>query len=68
MDAEQQLTQWNTTFHILDGGLVCQFCQTRQALVAAEQRFIHAESCQQQHSQFDRPWITLHEILDRFRG
>lgn len=30
--------------------------------------FLHTEHCLHDSSEFEFPWITLHEILDSFRG
>lgn len=68
MHTEQRLVQWNATFHLVEGDLVCQCCTGRQALGDAEQPFNHSDHCQHLYSEFQRPWVALHEILDSFRG
>lgn len=68
MNTEDRLLQWNSSFQISEGKLVCRDCFAGQSLMDAEQAFLHTEHCQHHHPESEFPWITLHEILDNFRG
>jgi len=68
MNTEDRLLQWNASFQISDGKLVCRGCLAGQGLMDAEQAFLHTEHCQHHHPESEFPWIALHEILDNFRG
>jgi len=68
MDTEHKLLQWNSSFQIADGKLVCRDCLEEQRLMDAEKEFLHTEHCPDHRSESEFPWITLHEILDSFRG
>lgn len=68
MDTGRRLLQWNASFQMSDGKLVCRRCLVGQGLMDAEEKFRHAKHCQHHHPESEFPWIELHEILDSFRG
>jgi hypothetical protein len=44
MDEEHRLLQWNSSFQISHGKLVCRYCLAGQGLMDAEQAFLHTST------------------------
>lgn len=68
METEHGLLQWSALFKISDGKVVGCSGLAGQELMDAEQKFLRTEHCLHHRSQTEFPWITLHGILDSFKG
>lgn len=62
------IREWNAVFVLMGGSVVCSGCMVAQPLSASHQRFPHLISCKHEDEDTQRPWATLHEILDNERG
>jgi hypothetical protein len=68
MDTDQVMIEWNTHWTLIGGLVICPSCLRGQPLSEAETAFQHEHDCKTGPSGDQKPWVSLHDILDRVRG
>lgn len=67
MDNARRIEEWNARWMIVAGRALFIGCSESQALNDCESQFSHARTCDSDNEEPERPWIELHDILDRAR-
>lgn len=68
MDRNRCMIAWSSAWALVGGVVACTNCMQSQSISRADQPFPHDPACGVRAEVASRPWVELHEILDKERG
>jgi hypothetical protein len=68
MSTNERMRDWNSSWALFDGVIVCVTCKKTRPLNEANEEFHHEKGCRLMGKVDSCPWVALHDILDIERG